>query len=169
VPRTLLYAIKLLAAIITAATITVFFALATLVFITLITGGTGSSILNIPVISVAAVFGLAQVAYCSLFGLLGMTMRRSLVVGVAYIILFEWSLGSFESLVRHATVMYYYRVLALRWLKLPHTERWRIDLMLAPTAVDCVLYLLVAGLVLTVLGSLILSTREFRMKTPEGQ
>ena len=64
----------------------------------------------------AAVLALAQVGYCGLFGLLGLLMRRSLLVGVAYIVLFEGILASFDTVARRLTIMYYFRVLVLRWL-----------------------------------------------------
>ena len=58
-----------------------------------------------------------QVGYCGLFGLLGLLMRHSLLVGVAYIVLLEGLLASFDTVARRLTVMYYFRVLALRWLE----------------------------------------------------
>ncbi len=43
-------------------------------------------------------------------------MRRSLLVGVAYIVIFEGLLASLDTVARRLTVMYYFRVLVLRWL-----------------------------------------------------
>ena len=37
----------------------------------------------------SAALALAEAGYCGLFGLLGLLMRRSLLVGVAYIFLLE--------------------------------------------------------------------------------
>ena len=44
-------------------------------------------------------------------------MRRALLIGVVYIIFFEGVLASFDTIARRMTVMYYFRVLVLRWLK----------------------------------------------------
>ena len=44
-------------------------------------------------------------------------MRRSLFVGVAYIFFFEGLLASFDTVARQMTIMYYFRVLVLRWLE----------------------------------------------------
>ena len=65
------------------------------------------------------VLALAQAGYCGLFGLLGLLMRRSLFVGVAYIFFFEGILASIDTVARKLTIMYYYRVLILRWLQPP--------------------------------------------------
>ena len=64
--------------------------------------------------TIAAIFSLAQVAYCGLFGLMALLMRRVLLIGVVYIIFFEGLLASLDIIVRRMTVMYYFRVLVLR-------------------------------------------------------
>ena len=46
---------------------------------------------------------------------MGLVMRRSLVIGVAYIVIFEGILAAFNTLARKLTVMYYFRVLVVRW------------------------------------------------------
>ncbi len=115
----------------------------------------------------AVLFGLALVAYCTLFGCLSVFVRRTLVVGVAYILLFEWLLANIAFAVRRLTVVYYFRVLSKHWLDLAN-ESWTIDLASAPTATDCVLTLLGASLAATVLAAWSFGRREFRVKTPEG-
>jgi hypothetical protein len=111
---------------------------------------------------------LAQVGYCAWFGVLGLSMRRSLIVGIGYIVAFEGLLANFETVARRLTVMYYFRVLVLRWLDAPLGKEWSIDLTTAPSAGDCVLTLLGASAVFVLIGALTMTRREFRMKTPEG-
>ena len=167
-PRTAIYAVKLLASLLTVAVLTSFFTVATLLLIALLNGESIGAEFLVQGGKIAVIFSLAQVAYCGLFALMALVMRRALLIGVVYIIFFEGLLASFDTLARRMTVMYYFRVLVLRWLEPASGAAWKVDLMTAPTATACVLILLGAGLALAVLGSLIFSTREFRMKTPEG-
>ncbi len=169
-PRWALYVIKLLAAMIVAILLTVFFATITLAVIDRVAKPSGGPPLADKAIRAAMIFSVTQTAYCALFGLMGLVMRRSLVIGVAYIIIFEGVLAAFNTLAREMTVMYYFRVLALRWLHPPEAAQiWSIELAKAPSAKSCVLTLLIAALVLAVIGAAVLSSREFRMKTPEGE
>jgi ABC-2 type transport system permease protein len=116
----------------------------------------------------AALLALAQVGYCSLFGALGLSTRRAVIAGIAYIIAFEGLLANFESVIRRLTVMYYFRVLSVRWLEPQGGKEWSIDLTVAPSAGECVLTLLGVSAVLMFLGAVMMMRREFRMKTPEG-
>jgi hypothetical protein len=116
----------------------------------------------------AVALTLAQVGYCGLFGLLGLLMRRSLLVGVAYIFLFEGLLASLDTVARRLTIMYHFRVLVLRWLAPANGKDWSIDLATAPDARTCALILLSVGLVLAGTAAFFFAGREFRMKTPEG-
>ena len=116
----------------------------------------------------AGLLALAQVGYCSLFGALSLFTRRSLIAGLAYVIVFEGLLANFESVARRLTVMYSFRVLSVRWLGPPDKDVWSIDLETAPSAGTCVLTLLGASAVFTLLGAVLMMRREFRMKTPEG-
>ncbi len=126
------------------------------------------NVLPVRAAKTAAVLALAQVGYCSLFGVLGMTTRRALILGIGYIVAFEWLLPNFESVVRRLTVMYYFRVLTVRWLEPQGSKEWMLDLTLAPSAGECVLTLLGVSAVLVLLGAVMMMGREFRMKTPEG-
>jgi ABC-2 type transport system permease protein len=122
----------------------------------------------------AAIMALGQVGYCSLFGCLGVLTRRTLIAGVLYIVVFEGLLANLQFMVRSLTVVYYMRVLAVRWLDLPEQilNRWRSDWGLDPNRIPdggtCVLILLASALAITALAALQFSRREFRMKTPEG-
>jgi hypothetical protein len=64
--------------------------------------------------------------------------------------------------------MYYFRVLADRWLHPSGVEEWSIDLATAPTVRECLFILLGTSAVFALLGAWMMMRREFRMKTPEG-
>jgi ABC-2 type transport system permease protein len=123
---------------------------------------------------VVAIFALAQVGYCALFGFLGLFTRRSLVAGVTYIAVVEGFLASIDFVVRSLTVVFYVRVLIVRWVPLPevfmqrYVREWGLDLEKVPTAERCVVTLLTFGAVVTALTALWFSRREFRVKTPDG-
>jgi ABC-2 type transport system permease protein len=167
-PRWAIYLTKLLATVLMTSVLTAVFTAATFAVIALTAREPPAAGLLVQVLKTAALLTLAQVGYCGLFGLLGLLMRRSLLVGVAYIIFFEGLLASLDMVVRRLTVMYYFRVLVLRWLEPASGKDWWIDLATAPTARNCVLTLLGAGLFFALAGALIFTAREFRMKTPEG-
>ncbi len=167
-PRSAIYLVKLMSAMFTAALLTSFFTLATLLLIAVLTGESTGAELFAQGEKIAVIFSLAQVAYCGLFALIALILRRALLIGVVYIIFFEGMLASFDTVARRLTVMYYFRVLVLRWLEPAAGWQWKVNMNTAPTATTCVLVLLGAGLVFAILGSLIFSNREFGMKTPEG-
>jgi ABC-2 type transport system permease protein len=174
-PRMAIYALKLLAALFAVAALTSFFTVATLLFIAWLTGEPpGHPVLRVAAIfaqgaKIAAIFSLAQAAYCGLFALIALLVRRALLIGVVYIIFFEGLLASFDTIARRMTVMYYFRVLVLRWLEPASGDEWKFDMQTAPSAAACVLVLLGAGAALAMLGALIFAVREFRMKTPAGE
>ena len=120
------------------------------------------------------IFALGQIGYCSLFGCVGVLTRRTLIAGVVYIVVFEGLLANLQFMVRTLTVVYYVRVLALRWLDLPEQllnqwqKEWSLDLSQSPGGGACALRLLGFGLAVTLLAAVAFSRREFRMKTPEG-
>jgi ABC-2 type transport system permease protein len=167
-PRWALYVVKLLATLLVTCLLTGLF--------TAVTAATIAATAREPVaegvvrraLTTAGALALAQVGYCGLFGALGLLTRRSLLVGVGYIILFEGLLASIDTVARRLTVMYYFRVLTLRWLDPPLGKGWSIDLETAPSAQACVLALLGVGLVLTAAAALLFTVQEIRMKTPEG-
>jgi hypothetical protein len=97
-----------------------------------------------------------------------MVTRWALLGGLAYIVIFEGLLANFDFIGRRLTVMYYFRVLTLRWLDPPSTEGWTLDLATVASACTCVLTLLGASAVVALLGAALMVEREFRMKTPEG-
>jgi ABC-2 type transport system permease protein len=116
----------------------------------------------------AALLALAQLAYCALFGFISLITRRSLIVGLAYIVAFEGLLVNSGTVARQLTVSFYFRVLAARWMNPPGSNSWSLNLNEVPTATDCVLTLLGVSAVLVVFGAVLMQRQEFRMKTPEG-
>jgi ABC-2 type transport system permease protein len=113
------------------------------------------------------IFALALLAYNALFAFVGLMIRKSLAFGMMYILLFEGLFASMDFVLRRATVMFYLRVLALRWLGVPN-ELWSIKLETAPEADECVRTLLVATVALAVASAWVFTVREFRVKTPEA-
>jgi ABC-2 type transport system permease protein len=166
-PRWSIYVTKLLAAILVTGVLVGIFTLATYVAVFWGSEGFWSEILASRAWKTIALLDLALLAYCTIFGCLSLFVRRSLVVGVGYIVIFEGVLANIRFVVRQATVMFYFRVLCERWLDFEQ-EDWSIDLSTAPDSRTCVSTLLVASLVATVLAAVYFSVREFRLKTPEG-
>jgi ABC-2 type transport system permease protein len=191
-PRWALYLTKLAVTWVVTSLLAGVFTVLALVVIHWYDPGLWGEVLPGRALKVMALVALGQAGYCPLFGLLGLLTRRALIAGLAYIAAIEGLLATFESVVRRLTVMYYLRVLAVRWLEpdghqqLPIDlsrasrpggalaqvagwgQKWSIDLSLAPSAAECVLTLLVAGAFFAVLGALLMMRQEFRMKTPEG-
>lgn len=123
--------------------------------------------------TMVAVMTLAQVGYCALFGFLGLVTRRSLIVGIGYIVAVEGVLANLDFVGRALTVVYYVRALVLRWLDLPAEQlglfqrEWGMrELDKLPSSGDCVLTLLGLGVALSVLSALWFARSEFRVKTP---
>jgi len=166
-PRWALYLTKLLATILVTAVLTGVFTIFAFVVIYWNTPELWGDVLPGRAFKTAALLALAQAAYCSLFGALGLVTRRSLIAGLAYIVVFEGLLANLDFVVRKLTVMYYFRVLAVRWLGVPANE-WSLDLAVAPGSNSCLLILLGVAAVFTILGAALMMSREFRMKTPEG-
>jgi len=115
----------------------------------------------------AGLFSLSLLGYCALFGWLSLLVRRSFILGVAYMIIFEGVIANIDFAVRKITVMYYFRVLAERWLGMNRPE-WSLNLTGAPSAAECVWTLVTASLVFLALSIVSFTSREWRVKTPEG-
>jgi ABC-2 type transport system permease protein len=169
-PRWAIYLTKLSATILLTSALTAVFTLVTSLVIVATAREPMPTMLDLSTkaATLAGMLTLAQVAYCGLFGLLGLLMRRSLVVGVGYIILFEGVLASVDTVARRMTIMYHFRVLAIRCLRPAAGPQWLIDLATAPATTTCVLTLLIAGLIFALAGAFVFTAKEFRMKTPEG-
>jgi ABC-2 type transport system permease protein len=174
-PKWAIYVTKLLATVPVTCCLAGVFTLLTFLVIHWGSADAWSAGLPVRALKTVALQALALLGYCSLFGFLSLFVRRSLVVGIAYIIVFEGVLANIDFVVRRLTIMYYFRILALRWIGFDWysinkdgVDEWGIDLSKAPAAWSCVVTLLAVSLVATILAALIFATREFRLKTPEG-
>jgi ABC-2 type transport system permease protein len=168
-PKRSLYLVKLLATFVTTIVLTTAFTTITCVVIYWGAPNLWGAIVPERAAKIAALMALSLVTYCSLFGCLSLFARRSLVVGIGYIIVLEGMLGSWDFAARRLTVVYYFRVLVARWLGIQEgfAREWSLHLDTDPTAQQCVLILLVASLVAGFLASQVFASREFHVKTPE--
>jgi ABC-2 type transport system permease protein len=167
-PRWALYFVRLAATWVVTAVLTAVFTTLTFAVIWWGTPQLWGEVLPVRAAKTAGLLALTLVGSCSLFGALGLYTRRSLIAGLAYIVALEGMLANIKMVARQLTVMYYFRVLSVRWLAPTGSEVWGIDLDTAPTAKGCVEILLTASAVLTLLGMVLMARKEFRMKTPEG-
>jgi ABC-2 type transport system permease protein len=131
-----------------------------------------------------AILSLAEIAYCSLFGLMSLLTKRILVVGVLYTAIVEGLLATFPLSLRMGTVIYYTRLIAYRTLDFVMTRprekdiaalMWQFDTVADPGLTEhtqrstCIMVLLLASLVCTIFAGWICSQREFHVKTPEKE
>lgn len=122
----------------------------------------------------SGLYALSLCAYCALFGLLGLSFRRALPIGVIYIIVFEGMFANFDFIIRKATVMNSFRNLTLNLLPVSKTERrgmmevWSTQAANIPSVTESIATLAITALLAAALGAWIFSQREFRMKTPES-
>ena len=163
-PRWSIYLAKLLATTLVAAVVTTVFTVVT--FAVIRWGEPDAAATLRRALQTSALLGLALLAYASLFGCLSLLVRQSLALGVAYVIMVEGLVANFPFAVRKLTVMYYFRILAERWLDLS-IESWSIELDESPSTRDCLLVLLGAAAVATAVAAVVFTVREFRVKTPE--
>ena len=126
---------------------------------------------------------LAVSAYCCLFGLMSLLIKRTLVVGILYIGIFEGLFANLAFGVRLLTVIYYARMIAYRTLPfiVPTplgtenfaADAWQLDIQNDPKLLEhpqigtCLVVLIVGCVVCAVLAAIICSRREFNVKTPE--
>lgn len=185
IPKWMLYATKMFATWTTILVLT--FVLMVITF-TAIYAGTGIAVSSVVHRCVYAglILSLAGIAYCSLFGLIGLITKRILVVGILYTAIVEGLFASFPLSIRMATIIYYTRLIAYRTLDFmatfPHGDSsdvaavaWQFDIKTDPTLAEhpqrstCILVLVVASIVFTVLGGWFCSGQEFHVKTPESE
>jgi ABC-2 type transport system permease protein len=135
-------------------------------------------------LKVTEIHSLAVVAYSSIFGLLGLLTKRSLVVGMVYMVVVEGLLANLPLSLRMGTVIYYSRIIAYRTLDFvavwPHDRKvdvaaaaWFFDttkdpqLSEHPQLSTCIVVLVVTSLACTAIAACLCSQREFHVKTPE--
>jgi ABC-2 type transport system permease protein len=182
IPKAALYAVKLMATITTTAVLTIVFT--ALTYAAIYVGARHDEPVMMRCAKAASIHVLAMMAYCSLFGLISLLTRRTLVVGIIYAVFFEGFLANLPLSIRLITVIYHARIIAYRTLPFlvpmsmgpPQNfaaDAWQLDiasdpeLLEHPTVRTCVLVLLTASLVCTILAAFICSRREFHVKTPE--
>ncbi len=169
-PRWALYLAKLLATICVTVALTGVFTLLTYAVIYW-NSGQFIEVLSGRALKTVALLSLSQAAYCSLFGALSLFTQRALIAGLAYIVIFEGMLANLEFVLRKLTIMYYFRVLSLRWFDwfdLSHARAWSLKSAQSPTATECVLTLVGVTVVCAWLGATRTARRELQMKTPGG-
>ena len=167
-PRWAIYLVKLSATVFVTAALTVVFTAAASLAIALTASEPATAALIGRDLKLTGILVLTQFAYCGLFGLLGLVTRHPLVAGVAYIFFLEGLMASFNTVARRLTMMYYFRVLALRWVEPTAGRDWGIGLGTAPDARTCVLTLFAVSIVSAIIAAIFFAQRQFRMKTPEG-
>jgi len=182
IPKWALYTFKLLATLTTTVLLTVVFTALTYIAIY---AGNANHPDHIPTrfLKAASIHSLAVISYCSLFGLMSLLTKRTLVMGILYAIIFEGFLANLPLSIRLVTVIYYTRIIAFRTLAflVPFpggvqnfaADAWQLDvvndpkLLEHPTVGACIKVLLIASVACTILAALVCSRREFHVKTPE--
>lgn len=182
IPKWALYVFKLLATLTTTVLLTVVFTVLT--YAAIYAGNAGHvDHIALRCAKAASIHALAVISYCSLFGLMSLLTKRTLVMGIIYAAIFEGLLANLPLSIRLITVIYYARIIAYRSLKfLAPTpagvqdlaaEAWQLDVLndpkLAehPTIRTCVTVLLCACVVMTFAAAVLCSQKEFHVKTPE--
>jgi ABC-2 type transport system permease protein len=167
IPRWAIYLAKLLGTVLVSWVRAAIFTVGTLVAVYWGDSPLMGPVLRERAVIVAALLALALSAYSAIFGALSLWIRRTLVFGAIYIVAFEGIFGGIDFVLREATIIYYIRVLAVRWLDIPGAD-WSIDPSTAVSASTCVIVLLSVIAAFAALGAITFATREFRVKTPEG-
>jgi ABC-2 type transport system permease protein len=169
-PRWSIYVGKLLATLVAAGMLAVVFATTSMLIIWWGDDRFTTALLAERIGKTVLLHLFALAGYISVFGLASLLIKRTLVVGMIYIVVLEGFVANIPFVVRQMTVMYYFRVLAMRWLELAGEapRLWNIDLTTATSASDCVWTLggIIGGA--TLAAAYLFTYREFRMKTPEG-
>ena len=182
-PRWALYVVKLLATLTTTVVLTALFTAITYAAIYVMSGAPGWEMARRCAVA-AGINCLAVATYCCLFGLLSLLTKRTLIVGILYSIIFEGVLANLPFGIRLLTVIYYSRLIAYRTLPFIEessgrainisAEAWQFNiqadpnLLEHPTQSTCIMVLLAAGAVSTMIAAILCSQREFHVKTPEG-
>jgi len=122
-PKFALYFVKLLATITATVALTVVFTALTYCVI-YVGSDAGASDTALRAIKAASIHSLAVITYCCVFGLVSLLIKRSLTIGIVYIVIVEGFFANFPFGLRLLTVIYYTRLIAYRALpfkaSLPH-------------------------------------------------
>ncbi len=185
VPKWALYSAKLFATLTT--TVILVVGLTVLTYAAVYLGSkTGIKEASTRALQAAAIHSLAVAAYCCLFGLISLLTKRILIVGILYALFLEGLLANMPFSIRLATVIYYTRLIAYRSMSFVSpvpgnpdrttdiaADVWQLDARTDPALLDhpqmrtCLIVLLVASAVCSVLAAIVFAQREFHVKTPE--
>jgi ABC-2 type transport system permease protein len=185
IPKWLLYWVKMAATWTTSVLLVA--ALSVLTFTAIYAGAeTDLAAASLRCVKAAAILSLAAIAYCSLFGAMSLLTKRMLIVGILYTAIIEGLLANLPLSLRWGTVIYYTRLMAYRTLDFVVTwprgreddvaaAAWMLNIETDPTLAEhpqlstCILVLVSASVVCTILASWLCSRREFHVKTPEKE
>lgn len=135
---------------------------------------------------IAAILSLAAITYCSIFGLMSLITKRTLIAGVLYTAVVEGLLANLPLSVRWGTVLYHTRIIAYRTLEFvaswpggrqedPASGAWSLNADTDPTLAEhptlstSMLILIGTSFVCAALAAWLCSQREFHVKTPEKE
>jgi ABC-2 type transport system permease protein len=183
IPRWAIYLVKLLATLTTTVLLTTIFTILT--YASIYAGGeTDFGTVARRCLKAVAIHDLSVVAYCCLFGLIGLCTRWALIAGILYAAVIEGLLANLPFSLRLVTVIYYARIMAYRTIGFTFEEHgrkhdmaaaaWQLDvrndpdLLAHPTLQSCAIVLVAASLAFALFGALLCARREFHVKTPEG-
>jgi ABC-2 type transport system permease protein len=164
-PKWALYVTKLLATICMVAMLGLIYVVVTYLA-TYLGSGQFLTVFPLKMMATFVVMALAMMTYVALFGCMSLMIQRAWVAGIIYIVAIEGLMGNIDFAVRKLTVIYYFRVLSLKWLNVNSgmSDAWRIGD--APESITCVLTLLGVSAFATFLAARIFASREFSVKTP---
>jgi ABC-2 type transport system permease protein len=184
-PKWLIYVIKLVA---TWTTTVVLVIVLTALTSVAIYAGTDADISETTLRSLktAAILSLAAITYCSIFGLMSLITKRTLIAGVLYTAVVEGLLANLPLSVRWGTVLYHTRIIAYRTLEFvaswpggrqedPASGAWSLNADTDPTLAEhptlrtSLLILIGTSIVCAALAAWLCSQREFHVKTPEKE
>jgi ABC-2 type transport system permease protein len=137
-------------------------------------------------VKAAGILSLAVITYCSLFGLMSLVTRWTLIVGILYAVIIEGLLATFPLSLRWGTIIYHTRLIAYRTLDFVVTwprgreddvaaTAWLLNIETDPTLSEHpqlstnLLVLVGASIVCTAIAAWLCSRREFHVKTPEKE
>ena len=113
IPKWLMYCVKMAATWTT--TVILVIALTVLTFAAIYVGsGADLAEASLRCLKAAAILSLAAIAYCSIFGVISLLTKRTLIVGILYTAVVEGLLANLPLSLRWGTVIYYTRMMAYR-------------------------------------------------------
>jgi ABC-2 type transport system permease protein len=182
-PKWAIYLVKLAATLTTTVLLVALFTTVTYAAV-YVGSGVDAATVRERCLNTIAIHSLAVVAYCCLFGLMSIVIKRTLVIGILYIAVVEGVLANMPFGIRLGTVIYYTRLIAYRTMDFLASHRhgrtenlaaeaWQFDLkkdpqlLLHPEQATCFKVLIIASVVCVVLAAWQCASREFHVKTPE--